>query len=435
MPQISVEHVSKLYRLFVREERAQDLTVKLANAMLAPVRNLRRLRGLDRFADEADQSVVWALRDVSFDVEPGTVVGIIGRNGAGKSTLLKLLSRITRPSRGRVVLRGRISSLLEVGTGFHPELSGRENIFLNGAIIGMRKEEIRRKLDAIVEFSGVERFLETPIKRYSSGMKVRLAFAVAAHLEPDILVIDEVLAVGDSEFQKKCLGAMAAFGKSGRTVLFVSHNLAAVQSLCQRGIVLERGAMRFDGAVDDALGQYVRSLEGDGTLGAGQALESDGFVLERLDVTSLRSGDALEAANGAAALGEPLVRSACPCVVHFAVRGATDLPSVIVNVWVSGAYGERLLLLSSRLAGLPLRGFAKRLACEIRVRQLMLMPGQYRLNVALFSSSGERLAAWEHCQVLDVHPDPAMPAITLPSVSDRGVVYAPAEWNVCADTA
>ena len=200
----------------------------------------------------------WALKDVNFEVKRGEVVGIIGRNGAGKSTLLKILSRITEPSDGRVEIKGRVASLLEVGTGFHPELTGRENIYLNGAILGMTRAEIRRKFDEIVAFAEVERFLDTPVKRYSSGMYVRLAFAVAAHLEPEILIVDEVLAVGDAEFQKKCLGKMkkAAAGQ-GRTVLFVSHSMSAVSALCHRGIVLHRGRLLFDGLVEDALARYL----------------------------------------------------------------------------------------------------------------------------------------------------------------------------------
>jgi lipopolysaccharide transport system ATP-binding protein len=201
----------------------------------------------------------WALRDVSFDVGEGEVVGIIGRNGAGKSTLLKILSRITPPTEGQIRLRGRVASLLEVGTGFHPELSGRENIYMNGAILGMRHQEIRAKFDEIVSFAEVEKFLDTPVKRYSSGMYVRLAFAVAAHLEPEILVVDEVLAVGDAEFQKKALGKMSRVVEQGRTVLFVSHNMAAVSRLCGKGILLERGSIKLEGRADQVVHAYLTS--------------------------------------------------------------------------------------------------------------------------------------------------------------------------------
>jgi len=200
----------------------------------------------------------WALRDVSFEVKQGDRIGIIGRNGAGKSTLLKILSRITEPTTGSVRIKGRVASLLEVGTGFHPELTGRENIFLNGAILGMQREEIRRKFDEIVDFAEIEKFLDTPVKRYSSGMYVRLAFAVAAHLEPEILIVDEVLAVGDVQFQKKCLGKMGEVGREGRTVLFVSHNMAAVSKLCHRAIILSSGRLSYFGKTEDAISQYIQ---------------------------------------------------------------------------------------------------------------------------------------------------------------------------------
>ena len=203
----------------------------------------------------------WALKDVNFEIRQGDRVGIIGRNGAGKSTLLKILSRITEPSTGRVSIKGRVASLLEVGTGFHQELSGRENIFLNGAILGMSRSEIKRKFDEIIEFSGVEIFLDTPVKRYSSGMYVRLAFAIAAHLEPEILIIDEVLAVGDAEFQKKCLGKMQEVSHNeGRTVIFVSHNMQAVQALCNRGIVFKKGKLIFNGSANDSITEYIRGF-------------------------------------------------------------------------------------------------------------------------------------------------------------------------------
>src|SRR5207244_3345082 len=201
----------------------------------------------------------WALKDVSFEVRQGEVIGIIGRNGAGKSTLLKILSRITDPTEGRVTINGRVASLLEVGTGFHPELTGRENIYLNGAILGMTRAEIGRKFDEIVAFAEVEKFLDTPVKRYSSGMYVRLAFAVAAHLEPEILVVDEVLAVGDAEFQKKCLGKMSTVASGGRTVLFVSHNLTAIESLCHSCIALQRGRIFTRGSPTDVLDKYLGS--------------------------------------------------------------------------------------------------------------------------------------------------------------------------------
>jgi lipopolysaccharide transport system ATP-binding protein len=246
-PIISVEHLSKRYRIAHQGQRAQYTTLR--DVLAARARNLfsSKSRNGNAPSTKSTQEDFWALKDVSFDVQQGEVLGIIGRNGAGKSTLLKILSRITEPTEGRVTIRGRVASLLEVGTGFHPELTGRENIFLNGAILGMSRAEIKRKFDEIVDFAGVEKFLDTPVKRYSSGMYVRLAFAVAAHLEPEILIVDEVLAVGDAEFQKKCLGKMQDVStKEGRTVLFVSHNMNAVESLCSRVIYLQQGSLVAD---------------------------------------------------------------------------------------------------------------------------------------------------------------------------------------------
>jgi lipopolysaccharide transport system ATP-binding protein len=246
-PAVAVKGLSKRYEIGAAEPEYRTLREALTDVFTAPFR--RRT--------EDDTRTLWALKDVSFEVPPGEVIGIIGRNGAGKSTLLKILSKITEPTDGRVEIRGRVASLLEVGTGFHPELTGRENVYLNGAILGMTHREIDRKFDEIVAFSELEKFIDTPVKRYSSGMSVRLAFAVAAHIEPEILILDEVLAVGDTDFQKKCLGKMGEVGRSGRTVLFVSHNLSAVTRLCQRAIVLSQGRIVFDDAADAACRSYL----------------------------------------------------------------------------------------------------------------------------------------------------------------------------------
>jgi homopolymeric O-antigen transport system ATP-binding protein len=263
---ISVSGLSKEY--VVGEQVHGTLYDLLTASLSAP---LRRLRGIGR--PDARREPFWALREVSFVVEPGEVVGIVGRNGAGKSTLLKILSRITAPTEGRVELRGRVASLLEVGTGFHPELSGRENIFLNGAILGMTRAEVARKFDEIVAFAEVDRFVDTPVKRYSSGMYVRLAFAVAAHLETDVLLVDEVLAVGDASFQRKSLGKMSDAAKSGRTVLFVSHNLSAIRNLCARALLFEGGALSFNGNVDEGLARYERSFSSAGGLNSDARFE------------------------------------------------------------------------------------------------------------------------------------------------------------------
>jgi lipopolysaccharide transport system ATP-binding protein len=268
---IKVNDISKLYRLGVKDQVNDSLGAAFLDFIKSPLKNYRKYRSLYKFDDvhEAGNSadgglsdVLWALNGVSFEVQKGEVVGIIGTNGAGKSTLLKVLSRITPPTRGTVEIQGRVSSLLEVGTGFHPELTGRENVYLNGTILGMRKKEIDNKFDEIVEFSGVEKFLDTPVKRYSSGMRVRLAFAVAAHLEPEILIIDEVLAVGDAEFQKKCLNKMQEVGKEGRTVLFVSHSMPAVTRLCERVILLDQGKVMKDGTAEEIVTAYLHAGEG-----------------------------------------------------------------------------------------------------------------------------------------------------------------------------
>jgi lipopolysaccharide transport system ATP-binding protein len=247
---IRVSHLSKQYKLGGREEPYHTLRDAIVNSLKVPLKVFHKAPPVEGF---------WALKDVSFDVEPGEVVGIIGRNGAGKSTLLKILSRITSPTEGTVELHGRVGSLLEVGTGFHPELTGRENIYLSGSILGMKRREIDAKLDEIVKFSEIEKFLDTPVKRYSSGMYVRLAFAVAAHLEPEILLVDEVLAVGDAAFQKKCLGKMGDVAKEGRTVIFVSHNMTAIMSLCQRVIVLNHGGIIEDSEPNKAVEVYLNS--------------------------------------------------------------------------------------------------------------------------------------------------------------------------------
>lgn len=256
---IKVEALSKRYRLGLKEIRKDTLVGQIAQTLRSPLNNLKQLRSMTKF-NEDDESVFWALQNLNFEVKQGEVLGIIGHNGAGKSTLLKVLSRITEPTNGRILIYGRVAALLEVGTGFHQDLTGRENIYMNGTVLGMTRREIDRKLDEIVDFSGVEKHLDTPVKFYSSGMKVRLGFAVAAHLEPEILIVDEVLSVGDMEFQRKCLGKMESVASAGRTVLFVSHNMGAVKSLCQKGLVLNRGRVQYYGGVEDAINTYVTNL-------------------------------------------------------------------------------------------------------------------------------------------------------------------------------
>ena len=255
---IRVDKISKRYRIGVKEQMHDTFGGAVIDLVTRPVRNLRRLRKLSHFGTDGQEAddVIWALKDVSFEIKTGEVVGMIGANGAGKTTLLKILSNITEPTSGFADVRGRVSSLLEVGTGFHPELTGRENIYLNGTILGMSRKEVERKFDEIVDFSGVERFIDTPVKRYSSGMKVRLAFAVAAHLEPDILLVDEVLSVGDADFQRKSMGKMQDVEKEGRTVLFVSHNMATIRKLCPSTFLIQDGKIAAHGETDQIVDRY-----------------------------------------------------------------------------------------------------------------------------------------------------------------------------------
>jgi len=282
-PIIEVRDLSKVYRLG---------TIGATTLREGIHRSWSRLRG----HPEPDAREFWALRDVSFEVQPGEIVGIIGRNGAGKSTLLKILSRITEPTSGRAHIRGRVASLLEVGTGFHPDLTGRENVYLNGAILGMTRAEIRRKFDEIVAFAEVEKFLDTPVKRYSSGMYVRLAFAVAAHLEPEILIVDEVLSVGDAEFQRKCLGKMQEVSKGGRTVLFVSHQLGAVRQLCQRALLITAGCLVLDDlparVIENYLNQAVDGIQGGCFLRSGRKPASSVFFVHKVILSGSSSEEA-----------------------------------------------------------------------------------------------------------------------------------------------
>ncbi|MES2025558.1 MAG: ABC transporter ATP-binding protein [Pseudomonadota bacterium] len=286
---ISVENLGKKYILgHQTQERYTALRDVMSNGAKRLVHKL--WHPLTHSINDPSREEFWALKDINFDIQQGDRVGIIGRNGAGKSTLLKVLSRITEPTVGQVKIKGRVASLLEVGTGFHPELTGRENIYLNGAILGMSKVEIKKKFDEIVAFAEVEKFLDTPVKRYSSGMYVRLAFAVAAHLEPEILIVDEVLAVGDAQFQKKCLGKMEEVGKQGRTVLFVSHNMAMISNLCQKGIVLDGGRLAFQGHISEAVLKYYQGANA--TVKASRGFESNTAVLLGAELIGI--GDALD---------------------------------------------------------------------------------------------------------------------------------------------
>jgi lipopolysaccharide transport system ATP-binding protein len=290
---VRVENLSKSYRIGAKQEAYKTLRDTVTDALISPFRKAQNIFA-GRSAGANISEEIWALKDLSFEIKHGEVVGIIGRNGAGKSTLLKILSRITEPSLGYADIYGRVGALLEVGTGFHPELTGRENIYLNGSILGMGRKEINRKFDEIVDFAGVEKFIDTPVKHYSSGMGLRLGFAVAAHLEPDILIVDEVLAVGDVEFQKKCLGKMNDVASEGRTVLFVSHNMSAVSELCNTGIMLNNGKIAYSGEIEDVIANYIEmtrlgQTQHTNVVSPSRILEFTEFSIEQLADGSLMS--------------------------------------------------------------------------------------------------------------------------------------------------
>jgi lipopolysaccharide transport system ATP-binding protein len=383
-PIIQVEGLGKKYVIrHNAADRARYTT--LAETLVGAAKALpRRLLGRGGGASKEE---FWALRDVSFEVPRGDVVGVIGRNGAGKSTLLKVLSRITAPTTGRVVLDGRVASLLEVGTGFHPELTGRENVFLNGAILGMSREEIRRKFDEIAAFAGVERFLDTPVKRYSSGMYVRLAFAVAAHLEPEILLVDEVLSVGDLAFQKKCLAKVRSIARSGRTIFFVSHNIGSVLEICNTGILLENGRLTANGPVRDVVARYYAGLND-----AGGALSPGSFrgplnrtvLFERLTV------------NGTPVAGNLLVAPADGMTVRVEGRATEDLPDFRTTF---SLYREGTQLLTMHDGDVPERLPAGQFEVTFEIPPLLLRPGEYAVALGGHRATGDWLWGTDVCVV------------------------------------
>jgi len=372
-PILEFHNVSKEYVLGGAMRRKENLREILVRGLKKPLQIVSGKR-----QEPVRQERFWALKDISFDVNPGDVIGIIGRNGAGKSTLLKIMSRITDPTEGDITIRGRLASLLEVGTGFHPELTGRENVFLNGAILGMRKAEIVSKFDEIVAFSEIERFLDTPVKHYSSGMYVRLAFAVAAHLNPEILVVDEVLAVGDMAFQKKCLGKMSEVSKGGRTVLFVSHNMAAVQNLCHRGIVLNHGQLTFNGTAKDAIEYYLHSVSGEGSLGHVIDLAS----ARRTDIRRPRLLEKMEfytdrntPMKGTLPMGASLTIR-----VHFPLSKPAD--NFEIGIGFDNMFNQRVFTAHSCFE--PDRSHGERVGPQIfvcHIPSLTLVPGEYTVRI------------------------------------------------------
>jgi lipopolysaccharide transport system ATP-binding protein len=369
---ISIDRLGKRYRLGEKRGRYRTFREALESAARKPVAGLRSKLSKNR---QPAEEHIWALRDVSFDVRPGEVVGIIGHNGAGKSTLLKILSRITEPSEGHAEMWGRVGSLLEVGTGFHLELTGRENIFLNGAILGMTKREIQSKFDEIVAFAEVEKFMDTPVKHYSSGMHLRLAFAVAAHLEPEILLMDEVLAVGDTAFQRKCLGKMEEVAAAGRTVLFVSHNMTAIRELCKRAIWIHQGVVQEDGDVDRVTRSYLRTLTSSST---SHSNDSYGVTFYDVRLKNARDETCVQFAPGE------------DVIVDLAYEARQKLEKPMVALQVHGIKG------SCFSANMQLDGHSPevlsgtgRLRC--RFRSVPLLPQMYTVRLSLRGYNGERI--------------------------------------------
>ena len=391
---ISIRGLGKRYRLQHAAGVTSYRTLRDSVSSIA-VAPLRRLRGKTGGVCEE----FWALQDIDVDIQPGEVVGVVGHNGAGKSTLLKILSRITKPTVGEVDVLGRVGSLLEVGTGFHPELTGRENIFLNGSVLGMVHADIKRKLDEIVSFAEVERFLDTPVKRYSSGMYVRLAFAVAAHLEPEILIIDEVLAVGDGSFQKKCLGKLSDLSGGGRTVLFVSHNLAAVSALCDRAIWLEKGRVVSDGPSREIVDAYLRATAGV----AARRVELKGHRRtcrsQPLQLTAIEWASGMPLRHGETAR----------ILIFFEV--AEPITDVGFGIGFSVPGGNRVLTYDSDLeAGrldIPCCG---EFAIELEVDLLPLAPGAYSIDLAARCGDAQSLDYLPSCTLIDVSPGDKTPA-------------------------
>jgi lipopolysaccharide transport system ATP-binding protein len=363
---INTHELGKRYTIGLHQRGYDTLRDSIVHAARRP------LRGAGRRPERSDETL-WALRDLSLTVREGEVVGLIGHNGAGKTTLLKILARITEPSAGWADVTGRVGCLLEVGTGFHPELTGRENIFLNGAILGMRRAEIRRRFDEIVAFAEIDRFLDTPVKRYSSGMSVRLAFAVAAHLEPRILLVDEVLAVGDAAFQRKSLGKMGEVAAQGRTVVFVSHNLAIIQALCGRGVLLERGRAMADGSATEAIDQYLRGLERAASDDLVAREDRDSRSWDQVRVRGLEIMDASGGHPDVVVGGRPVT-----IVVHL----TEVLPMMECRLTIVNSLGQPVATLDSEVpAPTDIRDgdLGTRIECDIAA--LPLLPGRYRIDV------------------------------------------------------
>jgi len=420
---IKVQNLSKQYRIGTKEGY-KTFRETLVDAAKAPFQKISTLINPQSAIRNPQSETIWALKDVSFEVKQGEVIGIIGRNGAGKTTLLKILSKITEPTEGRVELKGRIGSLLEVGTGFHPELTGHENVYLYGAILGMDRWEVTRKFDEIVAFAGIEKFIETPVKRYSSGMYMRLAFAVAAHMEPEILLVDEVLAVGDMAFQRKCLGKMGEVSKEGRTVLFVSHNMAAVENLCQRGVMLNQGRIEYIGSQTEAINQYLS--------------DSSIKVLSLRDRTDRQGSGEIKVVGIEIRDDEDnileTVRSGQSITLRFyyEIKSKVKLSRVLAGFALQTQFGVNVFLQHNRLTEsdfglLDRNGF---FSCNIN--KLPLPASKYKINYSIMPNNGRDGTFFDRMQdaaSLTVIDGDFFGSGEVPPIS-HGVCLVDASWDV-----
>lgn len=368
---------------------------------------------------KGSSDIVWSLKDINFVVNQGDAVGIIGKNGAGKSTLLKLLSRVTSPTTGQIKVKGRIASLLEVGTGFHPELSGRENIYLNGAILGMRKKEITRKLDEIIDFSGVERYIDTPVKRYSSGMYVRLAFAVAAHLESEILIVDEVLAVGDAEFQKKCLGKMGDISRGeGRTVLFVSHNMTAVKSLCTKGILLENGLIASNNFIENVIDKYLTINSSENESGLLVFDKDKEVYVKKIEIEEQFNGNHKTTA---------FLRMGSVLKINYEVSSTRKVTNFKTSLLIKNSFNAVVCAIRTHEMLNQTISFNQNLNISLTIDDLLLMPGEYSITIGIADSFGT-IEVVEDCKKFTIVENDIYQTGRIPK--GNNIVYSKAKWEL-----
>ena len=417
---IKVENLSKRYRIGLNEETKDTFVGAMGSILKSPFGNFKKLKKLTTFdnKDNGSDDIIWALKDTSFEVKRGEILGIIGSNGAGKSTLLKILARITHPTSGRVELIGRVASLLEVGTGFHPELTGRENIYLNGTILGMTKNEIDGKLAEIIYFSGVEKFIDTPVKRYSSGMRVRLAFSVAAHLDPEILLIDEVLAVGDAEFQRKCLGKMERVSVEGRTVLFVSHNMSSIIKLCPSSILLEHGRITEIGSTEKVVEAYLDSAESTPSKSLEHREDRTGNGL--LKFTNLRCG---------ISNGEYIFQLQSGMNVEFKMNYHLDcgenLSNVVFQLQFNDLYDQPIFVCTSRVSNLEYLTVFPHGEISCSINHFPLLPGRYYIDI--WCKASEDITDWvKRAGVVEVVPSDVFGTGKLPT---SGQILSSFQWS------